>query len=275
MVAAVLAMLGLGGCMRAGYVEPNPGVGDAGGDTALVDLRMSDSPRGDQGPPIPDTALPDAPAPDAPGVSNQGLIGYWPFDEGAGTLAADVSGNQLDLALGAAAGWCAQGKHGAALDISTSGATATVTSAKLALAADLTISVWYKLVASQKAAGEIVTYGPSLTETYELTLLDTGAVRYHHDGATKDAMFDVPHAPALQPGGWHHLAVVRAASSKTVRLYFDGAEIAALTYSDDPLVDPAATFNVGTAAYHFNGLVDELRIYARPLTASEIGLLAQ
>ena len=84
---------------------------------------------------------------------------------------------------------------------------------------------------------------------------------------------------SLATGTWHHLAAV--ADSGTLSLYLDGALLeqggaavtnygsnaVSFTAADGTLLDPAGTY--------FNGLIDELTMYDRALTAGEVSRLYQ
>ena len=85
--------------------------------------------------------------------------------------------------------------------------------------------------------------------------------------------------PGLTPGTWHHLAMTADynAAVPEARLYVDGVEV-----RSDPLTTPRITrslfasigaFNDGNQAvgfYPFAGLIDEVEVYHRALTDTEI-----
>jgi hypothetical protein len=82
-----------------------------------------------------------------------------------------------------------------------------------------------------------------------------------------------PHDPVYAPwnpntGQWYHVAVTR--SGNTYALYIDGVQVATGTDSNT-IPDPNAPLTIGKAeAYFLNGLIDEVAIYSRALTAEEI-----
>ena len=69
-------------------------------------------------------------------------------------------------------------------------------------------------------------------------------------------------------GRWYHVAVTRSGSSYA--LYIDGAHVATDT-STFSIPDPVVPLTIGRAEeYRLNGLVDEVEIFDRALSASEI-----
>jgi hypothetical protein len=92
-------------------------------------------------------------------------------------------------------------------------------------------------------------------------------LNFHLNGALGRS-FDanVPWSPVAQQ--WYHLAVTKNGSVWT--FYMDGAVLGTAT---DPtsISDPAAPLTIGRAeGFLFNGLVDEVSLYNRALTAAEI-----
>jgi hypothetical protein len=85
--------------------------------------------------------------------------------------------------------------------------------------------------------------------------------------------------PAVNDGKWHHLAGVRM-NQTTIRLYFDGVLVGELsnpslgnvnTFSTNPIY---IGWNPAYDAIHTKGAFDDLRIYNRALSASEVRELA-
>ena len=84
--------------------------------------------------------------------------------------------------------------------------------------------------------------------------------------------------PSYLDGNWHHLAGV--ISSAGMRLYFDGAVIATNPDGSN-LVYPLGTdlfvgqHGNGVSGFNFDGNIDDVRIYDRVLSDTEIAQLAQ
>lgn len=75
------------------------------------------------------------------------------------------------------------------------------------------------------------------------------------------------------PGQWYHVAVTRQGTLYT--LYIDGVAVA--SNNDDKVIQdppPGIPFTIGAAeGYYFNGLLDEIELFNRALTASEISAI--
>ena len=89
---------------------------------------------------------------------------------------------------------------------------------------------------------------------------------------------------ALDHRAWHHVVGTYDASSGEARMYFDGTEVNNLPNSGASPVAVTPFTNTrplrlgrawggGSATRHFRGGVDELAIYDRPLTETEIGAI--
>ena len=83
-------------------------------------------------------------------------------------------------------------------------------------------------------------------------------------------------APTIELNAWQHVVLVRNAATGQIRGYKNGAAALTSTYS----FAPGTTYNVGIGRnpggnQHFKGLIDEVRIYDRALTDSEVLSLFQ
>jgi hypothetical protein len=84
--------------------------------------------------------------------------------------------------------------------------------------------------------------------------------------------------PALNDGEWHHVVAVRDGENDEIQLFVDSILVASdtVTFEGDWISDEA--LNIGhyyvpfddPQQYLFNGLLDEIAVYRRTLTASEI-----
>jgi glucose/arabinose dehydrogenase len=194
----------------------------------------------------------------APGpVPPSGLVAAYGFNEGSGTVAADASGNSRTGTLSGAT-WTASGQFGSAL--SFDGTDDRVTSASLTLGPTFTLMAWVQNP-SNASYETIVTIG----RDRDLYLGD-GVITFF-DG-TSDRRF----GGRLSNSVWHHVALSYDGSD--LRAYLDGvlqgsAQPASLD-SVSGLLQIGAWINGARIVDFFGGLIDEIRIYNRTLTAAEI-----
>jgi hypothetical protein len=99
------------------------------------------------------------------------------------------------------------------------------------------------------------------------------------DGENVDATSSV--SASVSSGEWHHYAVVRNASAKTVTFYIDGEQLGSvISYSNNPTDGSSGVFTIGgeyqTASIpngyqnFFEGKIDEVRVWNDIRTVSEI-----
>ena len=89
---------------------------------------------------------------------------------------------------------------------------------------------------------------------------------------------------SLSEDTWYHIVFTRDVSEKTVKCYIDGSLHGSGTYSNNPTTT-ASTLPLRTGGNnfsgaansdgHFNGLLDEVSIWDRVLTASEVSTLQE
>jgi hypothetical protein len=215
-----------------------------------------------------------------------GLVGHWKFDEGSGTSAADSSGNNNTGTLTNGPMW-AVGKVGQALDF-LDGANDTVNAGSASAIDDidiagsgLTASAWI-YVKSFSPQGTIVGKGNANNSGNWFLFLDGPAqtLRFlkDYDGATDlSVRTDFPNTYL---NAWKHVVMTwdGAASSLGVKFYIDGVEITArystTSGAGNKVSDGSNSLTIGSNAtgtqYPFSGTLDEVRIYNRALSASEI-----
>lgn len=126
--------------------------------------------------------------------------------------------------------------------------------------------------------GAIIAWGPNSTSRkwhmrLENAASSTGALRVEIGGGSVRGTKD------LRDGQWHHVAgvlpVLAAPNATNILLYVDGAPEPLGSSISSPINTDSisATIGVDSQNRHFNGLIDEVRIYDRALTASEIAAL--
>jgi hypothetical protein len=209
-------------------------------------------------------------------VSNVNLVAAFGFNENTGTLAADNSGNNNNGTLTNGPTWSALGKFGAAVQFDGTDDYINILDANsLDLTTGMTIEAWvnptnvtgYKTVISKDNGTNNQSYTLSANNNTSgaanqrpNTRIRSGSTTTTITGTTK-----------LILNTWAHLACTY--DGTTLRYYQNGVQVAtvavtaSMTVTANPLRIGGTT---ALAAQYFAGLIDEVRIYNRALTAVEI-----
>ncbi len=218
-----------------------------------------------------------------------GLISWWKFDEGEGSIAYDSAGENDGTIYGAQ--WTT-GQINGALDFDGMNDYVCVPDDySLDLGThDLSFAFWFKTNDSaieQMLTKRSTTTGPSnrVWDGYSAALLADGKVNVHfRHSASSDNDVVVTSNALYNDGNWHYLAGVYTRSAN-LELYIDGmpegtpADISYAENKDIDLTQPLATgcrivYGRSNDLY-FNGTIDDVRIYDRALNAEEILQLYQ
>ena len=199
-------------------------------------------------------------------VLGQDLIGYWKFDEGSGTVASDSSGNGYTGAISSTgASFSPMGKNGQALLFNGSGYVESTSFSALSGLNQYTESAWIKFNSLPSTYPAIITRNGGWDGA--LFIVQSGSKAGSQTGANWTAG-----ATTLQPNTWYHIAA--SYNSQNVSLYVNGNLDGTYNYSSVLSSTPILRIGALTSGtYNFNGTIDEVRIYSRALTASEIQLL--
>jgi hypothetical protein len=213
-----------------------------------------------------------------PAGSDMSLVAHWQFDETEGLTAADSSGYGNDGELVGMSGveWVA-GHSGGALEFA--GAIDSPqyvdfgTGNSLQLSGSVTISAWAKINAG---ADEVyMGIGGKLRTApyagFSLVRHSSHVYRLWADDGNGTLVATNSDAANYTDTEWHH--VVGVIDAGTTSLYIDGAkqastETVALTDSGE-LAHIGRQYS-GLDDRYFNGMVDDVRIYYRALSAQEI-----
>ena len=204
-----------------------------------------------------------------------GLVGHWTFDEGSGSIAHDFSGNAHSATLSGAVSW-ALGKYGGA--VSFTGATAYVNagnSTALKPSTTFTVGAWIKpesgawWIVSNESGGKgfALFLGNGTDGTYSV---GTHPALMISDGS---AYHSLESPNAITFGEWHH--IVATFDGTTTSLYVDGVLVASnATYGYT--AHPTSNTLIGawsTSSRFFTGRIDDVRIYDRALSATDVSKL--
>jgi len=227
--------------------------------------------------------------PTALGQVGSGPIAYWTFDEGSGTNALDSStNNNLGTIIGAT---YVAGRFGGALSFNgannyvfaSDAQSGGISGSGLDVGTrDWTVAAWIKTTASGMVATKMGFVGGANPDGWGMSVSANGTVGavLHKSGVGTVNIF-AGDGTVVNDGQWHHIAVVFNRGANMIR-YVDGAPSGSqnsLAFLSGQSLDNTMQIRIGARdqpgdEVFFNGLIDDVRIYARALSGSEIAAFA-
>ena len=204
---------------------------------------------------------------------------WWKLDETAGTIALDASGgNRSGIYAGGVASTA--GVLGAARNFD--GADDWVNlSAQVAAVQGLaegTLSAWFKTNSSSLRT--LFSASNRTRPDRSLRLyVEGGILKYKVLGDAGTEVASLASPSAVNNDVWHHVAVT-VDGARQAKLYLDGAAVREGVRPFFGGILNLDTLAIGrhltsTGSDYWRGQVDDVRIYSRPLTAEEVGILAR
>jgi len=195
-----------------------------------------------------------------------GLVAAYGFNEGAGVQTRDTSG-QGNTGTLTNATWSATGKYGAALSFNGTAWVTIADAASLHLTTAMTLEAWVRptsgtgwrtAILKEKTGG--------LAWSLYTANNASRPVGYAHVGG------DIPvtGTAAVPLNAWTHLALTYDGAA--LRLYVNGTPVSTTDLAG-PMASSTSALRIGGNSVwgeYFKGLIDEVRIYDRPLSAAEI-----
>lgn len=207
------------------------------------------------------------------------MIAHWKFDETSGTSAADSTGNGNTGTLTNSPAWQGTaGKRGGAilLDGTNDYVTAGDINAAEGIGA-ITVSTWVKHSVAGETQHVYKSNCDGANDSWEIysgypNTDGTAAFMIgSSDGTISNSGLGTTDT---SDGSWHMLTGVY--DGAYIRIYVDGVEESSTSYpgitihSNTHNVEIGGRCNGGGSGHYVNGLVDEVRIYGRALSPSEI-----
>ena len=197
------------------------------------------------------------------------LVLYFPFEEGTGTMTKDLSGWSNHGTLVNGPTW-STGRAGKCLNFDGSDDYVDCgNSDSLAITKPITIECWIKINVAN--AGFILCkntdYGSSSHYQFGLDIYNS-KVRFLPQTA------NVRSNTALSTGQWYHF-IAQVDANNNGKYFLNGVEDGTFSRVEGSstcslLIGARRTTNSTTISDYFNGCIDEVRIYNRILSASEI-----
>ncbi|MDP3723630.1 MAG: LamG-like jellyroll fold domain-containing protein, partial [Candidatus Omnitrophota bacterium] len=229
---------------------------------------------------VQDTAVTSVPGfkPDTSGALTKSLLSYWRFDEGSGTVVGDAKGSTDGTATNGPT--IVAGKVGNAR--SFDGVDDYVNVGSIGIANDGVMTLSTFVYRSGSGSGSLMAHDPNTTAetdkffadlsinnrdggvgvgavTFTVGKINSGHVAYYTDTA------------ALPANQWTHLTVVYTGGmgSGSGKIYVNG-QLYSTLFASSGIVSGTTAYDSWKMGKSVNGLIDEVGIWSRALTASEV-----
>jgi hypothetical protein len=197
------------------------------------------------------------------------LVSYWRLDETGGVTINDVKGTNSGTAEGATSvagknqnGWNFNGNS-----LINFGKPSGFNFGS----GNFSWSMWVKTTSS--ATSYLISDDKNATNLRGLML--NGGIPRFICRDVKGVIMDVYGSQAINDGNWHHVVAVR--NGNTAIVYVDGVQKGRATASTGSCDGGARTLHgardESSSPYYFTGVLDEIGVWSRALTASEVSTL--
>ena len=208
------------------------------------------------------------------------LVGYWKFDEGAGTTVSDSSGNGNNGSIVGGPSWV-QGHSGSALQFDGVDDHVDIPDSPSLDVRRITIEAWVKPDVNDQLANIVSKWkgGSPGQRSYNLDLGSSNPPSFYPRKAASctstdgegDTEVHLVGTSDIPVGVWTHIAATYDGS--VMKIYVNGQLESSLPQTGDIFAGTARLFiadaDDGTSLL-FDGAIDEVKIYDRALTAGEI-----
>jgi flagellin-like protein len=217
----------------------------------------------------------------AAGVNPLGLVGFWKFDEGSGSVANDSSGKKNDGTLNGfsdnAINWTT-GKHENALQFDGVNDYVSIPDSNdwYFGSSHFTIDFWVRFNALPTGYGsfEIVGQRVDANNRYTFDLYNSATDTYQwylYVVVNSTVTINVYRTTTVTTGSWYHVAYVRTGSN--FKIFQNGIQLGSDVTDADEMPDLATPMFIGATSalsQYMNGWLDDLHIYHRSLSAGEV-----
>lgn len=208
---------------------------------------------------------------------HDGLIGHWKFDDGSGTNAVDSSGLGFHAKMASSTFpvWSPIGMIGYnKLNFlgGTNGYIEVYPRTDYFSRSEITVSAWVRTETTPNAYNAVVSRVSSGLNSYnQIFVTSAGKLAVYVFGNSAARNYDGTGVHTLTPGVWYHIAYTYSNSGLTG--YVNGV-IDGTAASGGGVLTGIATTTIGndinTSSRRFDGDIDDVRIYNRVLSQSEI-----
>jgi hypothetical protein len=219
----------------------------------------------------------------------QGLLGYWIFNEGSGSRLNDISGNGNHGSLtnfgltGPSSNWVGS-KLGGCLNFDGVNDMVNVATSKGIIGSlrAFTIAAWVKFTDASASPIIYAEGNTSAVNPLYIMRIDTTGVLFGQTRGTSSSPLNIPKGTkVVNDGVWHHVAITVGSTGIINKMYVDGASDAFTGTNSAIAAQNTTNSKIGALVYasapsgtaFFPGSIDEVRLYSRMLSESEIRAL--
>jgi hypothetical protein len=202
-------------------------------------------------------------------------VAAYSFNEGSGTLVADASGNgNTGIIKGAT--WTNTGRYGKALSFNgTSSYVDLGNPASLRLTGSMTWSAWINATGNPSDDGQIIAKSNDGSGWQFKSSPDTGPHTFGAAVSRDGRSLTQRYSKTIRSlNTWYHVAAVYNSTARTLDIYVNGVLDNGVLRGTVPgsQFDPNLNVTIGrrSGGFHFKGIIDQVRVYNRALSATEI-----
>ena len=199
-------------------------------------------------------------------VAEDGLVAYWPFDEGKGKEAIDITGNGHDGEFVGSPKWV-DGKFGTALEFDGAGShVAVADDDALDLEENVTFMAWF-------SPTDVMTSRRLMVKNNSIFVIcDFGNANSIDFLVKPNNTFAETKTTDWKAGEWYHFA--GTFDGKTLRVYVNG-KLDGEAGNNVPIATSDLELWIGgddngRPTDHFFGKIDEVRLYEKTLSEADI-----
>lgn len=217
--------------------------------------------------------------------ASEGLVSYWDFNEGTGTIAVDSVGENDGTIINDPT-WTG-GVCGNALDFDGVDDFVNVVDApSLNITNDLTLSLFLKKEGDRDYLQAPIFKGYTkyehiTSDAYGIFIWPNGSIHLRFGIPSPHRNYDCITPETIENDIWYHIAATY--DQQNMKVYIDG-ELKISCPATASMVNNSAPFSIGARysgyndgyySWHFDGLIDEASVYNRALSEDEINAIYQ
>jgi len=201
-----------------------------------------------------------------PLFTDPNLTHYWRFEGNSNDSIGSSNGTDTAITYNTTNGKFAQGAGFSGVSNSLIGIAFPFSTS----VADFTINTWVNYSSITGGTGENIVISAGGNGVISLAYSTSAIFIQSYTGAS----FSINYS--LSTGSWHMLTSVFTASTGVTEVFVDGASIGTLTNAGSSTTTTTAHIGIyqnQTTTYNYNGAIDDLAIFSRKLTSTEVSNL--